>query len=567
MDSPQPAPSESGPSIWPDDRPRLAGRLLKLARHDWPVWLVAFTVFANGSLDVIAALLANHPKMHRVGVALPFGISTWNRSATIVLGFTLVFFSFHLLRRRKLAWWLGVSTLMLVAGLHVFWSRHPYLSSSALVVIILLLLTRHRFTVRFEPRGSLRGLWLMAITLAIALIWGTVAFYLLDSRDFGREFGFGEAMLRTLRQFVLVGNADLLPRSRSAHAFLIVLSVLGVTAEALALTSLFRPIVYRTTTLPRERRRARGLVLEHGRSPYDYFKAWPDKSLFFPTSGSFVGYRVHHGVAVSLGDPVTPPGELEESVKGFIRFARDNGWAAAFLMPEDLPVYRQLNLWFIKIGEEASVNLEHFLGVTAKNKYFRYIRRAMEQRGVTFTRSIPPHPHALIDELEKLSTEWIGQTRYREFGFVQGTFSREYLAETILDVLRDQEGNAIAYINETPSFRPGERNFDMMRRLPGSHWATMDYLFLRTMEALHGEGYRSLNLGLAPFRGVGSDPGATLLERTMRRVTAYTQRLARTQGLSEYKKKFEPEWESRYVIYEGGPLFLPQVALALTTIP
>ena len=54
----------------------------------------------------------------------------------------------------------------------------------------------------------------------------------------------------------------------------------------------------------------------------------------------------------------------------------------------------------------------------------------------------------------------------------------------------------------------------MMRRLPGwLHWATMDYLFLRIMLALEGEGHRTFNLGLAPFAGVGEDPKQTSWRR------------------------------------------------------
>lgn len=547
-------------------RPDPLRRFLLLSRRSWSVWLVSALVFVNGSLDIITALRTHYHEPQAVVMALPFGLSTWNRGVTIVIGFTLVFFSFHLFRRRRMAWWLGVVALVVVAILHAFWSRHAYLAAGSVALIIVLFFIRRSFTVRFEPRGILQGLGLTALTLALALILGATAFYLLDHHDFGREFTLSEAVNRTLRQFVLLGNDDLVPLTRAAHGFLDALSVLGVTAEALALWSLFRPIIYRVGALPRERRRAKALVTAHGNSVYDYFKTWPDKSLYFPTSDSFVGYRVHHGVAVALGDPVAASGDLEPAVRSFVRYARDSGWGAAFLMPDEIAVYRHLDLWLVKIGEEAHVDLKHFVEVTARNKYFRRVTRTMEQQGMTFSRNVPPHPEHLVDELESLSADWIGQTRFREFGFVQGTFSRRYLEETILDVLRDSRGNAVAFVNEVPSYSPGEGSFDMMRRLPGSHWATMDYLFLRIMQALKEEGFETFNFGLAPFEGVGTEPGATVLEKAMGRVTAYTQRLARTQGLSEYKKKFEPQWIDRYVVYDGGPLALPQVALALTTI-
>jgi phosphatidylglycerol lysyltransferase len=546
--------------------PTRSTALLRVARGDWPVWLVALLVFANGSIEVLAGLRPNYADTGRLAFALPFGISTWHRGTTIVLGCALIFLSFHLFRRRRPAWVLGAIGLVAVVAFHAIFSHHVYLVSGSLLALVLLLVTRHRFTVRFEPRGLLQGLGGTLLILFVSLIWGTVAFYLLDDRDFGREIGFGEAMVRTLRQLAFIGNGDLAPLTRSARGFTDVLVVLGATADALALFSLFRPIVFRVGMLPRERRRAEALVASYGTSVYDHFKTWPDKSLYFPNPGAFVGYRVQHRVAVALGDPVAAPDQLEPAIRAFLRFARDNGWGAAFLMPDHVDVYRRLDLGLIKIGEEASVDLKHFLESTGQNKYFRRVRRTIEQQGVAFARYLPPHPEALVDELERVSKEWIGQTRYREFGFVQGTFSRGYLEESTLDVLRDAGGAAIAYVNEVPSARPGEGSFDMMRRLPGSHWATMDYLFYKMIESLAADGFSTLNLGLAPFEGVGEDPGATLIERTMHRVTAYTQRLARTQGLSDYKKKFEPAWESRYVVYDGGPLALPQVALAVTTI-
>jgi Uncharacterized conserved protein len=307
-------------------------------------------------------------------------------------------------------------------------------------------------------------------------------------------------------------------------------------------------------------------VAEYGASPYDFFKLWPDKSLCFAAPRSFVGYRVHHGVAVSLGGPVGPRDELEQAIAGFVQFARDNGWVPAFLMPEDPDVYRRLDLRLVKVGEEATVDLDRFRNATAHNKYFRRVARVMEEQDVVYERHLPPHVRALLNEVTRLSAEWMKQAHYREFGFVQGTLNRGYLEATTLDTLRDREGRLLAFLNEVPSYRPGDATFDLMRRLPQAHWATMDYLFLRTMLALSDAGFRTFNLGLAPFAGVGDDPRASLLEKAMRGVVPHAQRLVRSEGLTQYKRKFGPTWEARYLVYDGGPLFLPQVGIAVTTV-
>lgn len=546
--------------------PTAFSRLVQPLRSYWLVWIIAAGILANGVLEVLDGLRSGPRGFHREAFGLPFGISAWNRTATVVLGFTLIFFSFHLLRRRRLAWWLAVTALAITAALHIIWSHHVVLALGSAVMLVLLLLARKRYTVHFEPRGIVSGLRLMAITIIVAMILGSVAFYVLDEREFGQEFGFAQAMMLTLRQFFGVGNPGLLPRTEFARWFPRLVTLLGVTAEALALFAFFRPVAYRLGTAPQERRRARRLIGTYGRSTYDYFKVWNDKSLFFPSSDAFVGYRVLHNVAVALGDPVAPVERLPEAAREFVRFSRDNGWVATFLMPDEPSVYRQLQLWQVKIGEEATVDLDRFARVTANDKYFRRVRRQMEEKGAVFSRHVPPHARALLGEVERLSAKWIDQAHYREFGFVQGTMSRAYLQATVLDVLRDADGQVIAFVNEVPSHAAGEASFDMMRRLPEAHWATMDYLFLRIMLALREEGYSRFNLGLAPFAGVGEDPDSALLEKTMRALAPYAQRLAHTEGISQYKKKFDPEWRDRLVVYDGGPLVLPRVALALFTV-
>jgi phosphatidylglycerol lysyltransferase len=546
--------------------PSFLAQFTAIAGRNGLVWVIAAGVLLNGVLDVLSALRSGPRGIIRLSFSMPFGIATWSRTAAVVLGFTLVFFSFHLLRRRRVAWWMAVAALVTVTALHVAWSRHPVLAVGSLLMLVLLLIGRRRFTVRFEPRGIASGLELMVITFVIAMVLGSSGFYLLDEREFGREFGFGQAVLLTLRQFAGLGNPGLAPLTEFALWFPRSMTFLGVTAEALALFSFFRPVAYRLGTQPRERKRARRLVNTYGHSTYDYFKTWKDKSIFFPSEDSFVGYRVLHNVAVALGDPVCRPEYLEAAALSFVRFARDNGWTATFLMPDDAVPYQHLHLWQVKIGEEAATNLEHFAEATATSKYFRRVRRQAEEKGLTFTRRLPPHPKPLLREVERVSNEWIAQEHYREFGFVQGTMDREYIQASILDLLYEPDGRLVAFINEVPSYAPGEASFDMMRRLPDAHWAAMDYLFLRAMLELRTAGLSTFNLGLAPFAGVGDDPDSALLEKTMHAMVPYAQRLARTEGIGRYKMKFEPDWRDRHVIYDGGPLLLPKVALALFTV-
>src|SRR5215469_9982562 len=94
-----------------------------------------------------------------------------------------------------------------------------------------------------------------------------------------------------------------------------------------------------------ERTRAESVVEQYSRTPLDLFKLWPEKSYFFSRSRQCViAYRVAANVAVALGDPVGPEGEIEPTVLEFLRWCGEKGWRVALYqtLPDFLPMYRRL---------------------------------------------------------------------------------------------------------------------------------------------------------------------------------------------------------------------------------
>jgi phosphatidylglycerol lysyltransferase len=103
----------------------------------------------------------------------------------------------------------------------------------------------------------------------------------------------------------------------------------------------------------------------------------------------------------------------------------------------------------------------------------------------------------------------------------------------------------------------------MMRHVPEVPPGTMDYIFTELMLTLKQEGYRSFDLGLAPFAGVGDRPEATIGERAVHQLLERLYWFVSYKGLRNYKVKFEPSWEDRYIVYQGGPIGLVRIALAI----
>jgi len=499
-------------------------------KGDLVVWIVSFAIFINGLVGILQVLLTRFPRHPRLyGVLLPFGVFHWSRTLTLSLGFMLIYLSLRLLQRRKVAWWIAISASSVAILTHLGQFRLWYTAFAPVVTLVMLLVYRRRFTVRTEPRSIAQGLILLGLCVLVAISYGTLGFWFLDKRDFGISFSITDSMIRTLRELSLIGNSDLHPATRHARWFIDSFHILGIVIASFAAYSLFRPVAYRIVALPHERARAKQIVAQSGHSSYDYFKTWPDKSFFFSDTGkSFISYRGLMGVAVCLGDPVGVENEMKRITVSFLNFCTDNGWLVAFLLPDLIPMYKQLGFSLLKIGEGAVVDLRHFCESTAKKKYFRYIRRKMESEGYRLTHYKPPYAQSLLDEVEDVSNEWLSMPGHREFGFLQGSFNREYLAGTPLSILRDQAERAVAFVNEIKSYRPGEATIDMMRHRPGVHWGAMDYIFQELMQSLWQERYQTFYLGLA---GIADKPGPTLVEKAIFQISTHFNWLVHSKGV------------------------------------
>jgi phosphatidylglycerol lysyltransferase len=522
--------------------------------------------FGSGIVTLLAVL---HPKLPAQRAylqdAFPLEFYHVSRLLTVPLGLALVISSLNVLKRKHGAYQLVLALSVAGAVGHWFQGHHAGAAILAAVLAVLLFLTRKSFTVRSGPLDLRSGALRIAITVAIAVLYGVLGFWLLDRREFGINFHAVDALHRTLRQLMLWGNPDLVPHTRYARWFLHSLSLLTATTIAYTLLSCFRPAIYRYRTYPHERQAAEAITRQHGRSSMDFFKYWPDKSFFFSASGrSFLAYRVGGSHALVLGDPLGPAEELPPLIEDFARLCRDNDWGLAFhqTLPDLLPVYEAAGFHRLKIGDDAIVLLPQFGLEGRAGKEFRGTVNRMEREGFRFELHQPPITDTVLAQCREISQEWLRIPGRRERGFTLGRFEHDYVRNSPLGVAWNQEGRAQGFVNLIPSFRSGEATIDLMRRRGEGHPGTMDYLFVKLLLHLKEEGYERFNLGMAPMAGFQEGEPATVEERAMHAFFQRLNFLFSYEGLRAYKAKFASTWEPRYLVFQNI-LQLPAVAIAL----
>ncbi len=536
--------------------------LSRYVRGDFMLWLIAGSVLANGLIIVgtsLAELIFTHGE--HSDALFPH--------VPLLLGLTLIYLA-TLLRRRKRAAWLVILPVYAcifgfgLAQVFIFRTYHDLgLVSLARNILLPAIITlglihyRAEFQVKSDIQNFTLALRTSALLLVVALMYGVSGFILLDSHDFRQEISFPEAVHRTIDQFNITSDHELMGYTRRSRLFQDSLSLVSTVAVGYVFVSLFQPIRARLTDQTRSRRLVEELLHSYPSSSEDFFKIWPhDKVYFFNEEHTAaLAYRVHSGVALAVRDPAGDPRQFPRLIDQFMEFCRVNDWLPSFIHtePPNNALYTSHHFTLQKIGEEACLNLEHFATNTLNNKYFRQINNRFIKHGFKTEVMTPPHSEALIKRLRQVSNEWLQLPGRTERGFMMGYFKVSYIQQCKVMILRDEAGQIQAFMNQMPSLGWQEASYDLLRHTKDAPTNSNDFLLTEFIRYLQGAGITRLNLGLCPLAGLDNDDqSSALLDNALRFVYANSDRFYSFSGLKRFKSKYEPEWSSRYIAYRGG---------------
>jgi phosphatidylglycerol lysyltransferase len=356
-------------------------------------------------------------------------------------------------------------------------------------------------------------------------------------------------------QFALGADA---PRSlRATVGALVVL--LGFSA-----LRLLRPSTREVTRGTPELDRVEPLVRT---APWTY--AWlallGDKQILVRDDG-FLMYAMEGRSWVTMGDPIGPEDVRADLAWTFLELVdRHDGWPVFYqARPDNLPLYIDLGLTLTKLGEEARVPLATFTLEGGRHSGHRKTLRRVERHGGQFEILPAEAVAGALEELRDVSDRWLAARSTREKGFSLGTFRDDYVCRTPAAVVR-VEGRIVAFANVLTGAGQEELTIDLMRYAPGAPANVMEFLFLRLMLWGRERGYRWFNLGMAPLSGMEWRPLAPLWNRVSATVFRFGEHFYNFQGLREYKEKFDPVWEPRYLASPGGLAF-PRILTNVATL-
>jgi phosphatidylglycerol lysyltransferase len=212
---------------------------------------------------------------------------------------------------------------------------------------------------------------------------------------------------------------------------------------------------------------------------------------------------------------------------------------------------------FVKLGEEASVDLSQFTLEGGRASKHRQAIRRLEKEGASF-RVLEPHEVvAAMDELREVSDSWLATKSTAEKGFSLGFFDDAYVSRFPIAVI-ERAGRIVAFANIWCGANREEVSVDLMRYRRDAPPSVMESLFVHLLQWGHEQGYRRFVLGMAPLSGVETTPVASLWNRVGAFLYEHAESIYGFQGLRAYKEKFNPAWEPHYLAYPGG-MRLPRI--------
>jgi phosphatidylglycerol lysyltransferase len=301
-------------------------------------------------------------------------------------------------------------------------------------------------------------------------------------------------------------------------------------------------------------------VVQASKATYANLALLGDKSfLFNPKGDAFIMYAREGRSWIAMGDPVGPKDEWPELIWRFREMSdRQNGWTVFYeVSPENLYLYLDIGLTALKLGEEGRVSLKDFSLEGGSKKDLRYAVNRLEKEGYEFQLIPQEDVYSRLEELKVISDAWLSNKNTREKRFSLGFFNEEYLKHFPAGVVV-KEGKILAFTNIFLGADKKEMSVDLMRHQPDAPNGIMDYLFTRLMLWGKEQGYEYFNLGMAPLSGFYSHEFAPLWNKIGALIFRHGEHFYNLQGLRQYKEKFNPVWEPKYMVSPGG-LFIPRI--------
>lgn len=295
----------------------------------------------------------------------------------------------------------------------------------------------------------------------------------------------------------------------------------------------------------------REIIEKFGGSPVIHYVYLHDKYVYINESKDvLLQYQISADKIVILGNPVGNKEKIFETIQEFYNLADKYGYVPVFCAIDKtmMPNLHETGYEFLKLGEDALVDLTKFTLEGRKMKSVRNALSRVEKEGYSFEIVKPPFTDEFLNELKSVSDEWLSGRQ--EKGFYIGFFDKEYLSRQPIAIVKNKDNEIKGFSNLMPMYDNKKTlSIDLMRFSHDTCNGIMDFIFVNLFKWGQEEGYSRFNMGMAPLSNVGRSKYSFLSEKVASQIYSHGQNFYSFKGLKKFKEKYCDIWEGKYMAY------------------
>jgi lysyl-tRNA synthetase class 2 len=538
--------------------------------HRWiPVWIGRAT-FLVGLFDILASIFRKfRAPVHKLDHLFPVFLNGSALATSIFTGLVLMILARGLSRRKRRAWILAL--IMLTANLIaelIKTNHHPVQIILSILSIIALVVFRKSFYAKSDPGTRLQPIIGFSIAVVVFFI---ASLLLLKFRN--QDEIVGTPSVKNIFLFIIEGLVGVVgpvkfTSERTTDFIAFTLGTFGVFTLIVPLWLYFR----RVKPIPKmsvdEMDVVRKLIKhDTEQDSLGYFATRRDKSVIWaPNRKAGIAYRVQGGVMLASGDPFGEYSLWPAAIQEFLREAEEHAWTPAVMGCSD----RGGEVWVehagmiaIDIGDEAIISVKDFTLEGRPMANVRQMVNRIKRKGYSCT----THKWSDVEEdvrvqLRKLAHEWRYGVAERGFSMSMDRFGEDSDPDTYITIAW-LEGEIKGLLYYVPWTTNG-LSLDRMQRERGTDPGVNELMIVETVEWARANKKDYVSLNFAAFRSLferADKISAGPITRGMRNLIRFSSNFFQVESLYRFNAKFQPGWETRYVLYPRAS-DLPRVGWA-----
>jgi len=534
-----------------------------------PVWIGRAT-FLVGLFDILANVSRKfRTPVHKLNNVFPVFLNGSALATAIFTGLILMILARGLSRRKRRAWVLALAILAVNLATEIFrTNHHPVQILLSILGIVALVVFRNSFYAKSDPSTRLQPL----IGFGVALLVFFIASLLL-LRFRNHDEIIGNPSIKNIFLFIIEGLVGVagpvkFTSERASDAIAFTLGTFGVFTLIVPLWLYFR----RVKPIPKMSDDDMNVVrklIKHDleQDSLGYFATRRDKSVIWAANRKAgIAYRVQGGVMLASGDPFGEYSLWPEAIAEFLKVAQEHAWTPAVMGCSD----RGGQVWVehagmiaIDIGDEAIISVKDFTLEGRPMANVRQMVNRIKRKGYSCT----THKWSELDEsirmqLRELAHEWRYGVGERGFSMSMDRFGEDDDPDTYITIAR-YEGEIKGLLYYVP-WTTNALSLDRMQRERGTDAGVNELMIVETVEYARANNLAYVSLNFAAFRSLferADKISAGPITRGMRNLIRFSSNFFQVESLYRFNAKFQPGWETRYVLYPRAS-DLPKVGWA-----